>query len=128
MYYYLSKRKILLDQILSLVSFRSCTIIYLNSSNDTSPSPFSSISFTICVQTSSLILPPTPSTSLISSVDIDPLPSLSYTANAALSFSSCKRLPRLTVAVTNSEKSISPLLSTSTNLNIRSTSVYAKSP
>ena len=104
------------------------TIISLNSSNDISPFPSESTSLTIYYHTYSLIFLPTPNTSFISSILIEPLLSLSYILNAYCNFSSFRRLLRFTVAVTNSEKSISPLLSTSTNANILSTSFFPTSP
>ncbi len=47
---------------------------------------------------------------------------------ADLNFSSESRFERFTVAVTNSEKSISPDLSTSTKAKILSTSDFPTSP
>lgn len=100
-------------------------IIALNSPKSISPLPSSSTSLIMVSQTSSSIYLPTPKTSLSSSTDIEPLPSLSQNPNAYYNFSSLNSLPLLTVAVTNSWKSISPLWSTSTNLNILLVSVMA---
>ena len=61
-------------------------------------------------------------------MDIEPFLSLSYILNADYNFSSESRFDLFTVAVTNSEKSISPDLSTSTNAKILSTSVFPTSP
>jgi len=58
-------------------SFNNFIIMALNSSYDTSPSPFESTSLTTLDQASTEIVLPTPKTYLISSQEIDPLPSLS---------------------------------------------------
>ena len=50
-------------------------IILQNSSNDITPSPFSSTCFNISFHTSSSISLPIPSTSLISSASTNPFPS-----------------------------------------------------
>ena len=105
------------------LSQRSFFIITLNSSKSISPSPLASTSLMTSAQTSSEIFLPTPRTLLISSVEIDPLSSLSQNLNACFSLSSYNNEFLFTVAMMNSEKSISPLWSVST----RSKSLLASS-